>query len=142
MKTFVKFIAFAFILVLSLRAEPTKISVSDCTELYVALSNLQPGLTPSNTGIAADDMNALLQKAKDLDAAKLSAYKLSIAISPTAPDKATQAQKIQDNYDSYAASVVTVDLTRFQISDDELKASPLATKYYAVIKRLLLPVKK
>lgn len=141
MKT-TRFIILAILTVAALRAAPQKLTRGEAVELYGALNSIAPGLNPANVSTAADDITALYPVAKAFDLARDAKQRVIKSLAKD-PDRDAKAQAVLDELLAVQNSEITVELTAFTISDDELTAAKPAPATLAVIRRLLhAPPKK
>lgn len=119
-----------------LQAAPQKLTRGEAAELYVALNQVSPGLNPANVATAADDLNALYPTVKALDTARDAKVRV---LQRSQKDADFEAKKlaVQDELLGVQAQEITVDLTPFVITDDELTAIKPAPSTLATLRRLL-----
>lgn len=122
-------------------AEPIKISRAEAYKLRVALEAIAPGLTPANTIVAADDLNALQSVADGVERASLKMQRENMT-TVEGPDRAARLVKIVEDFDAKSDEVVEIDLSPIEISRDEIKEAKIAPKVLAPILRWLRPPKK
>lgn len=123
------------------RATPVTLSRADAHLLYLALNNIQGGLSPQNVAIAADDINALEPTEKSYQAASL-AYNRGLAALRHDADAEARSEKLSDNYQGATEALVTVELTPLNLTDDELTATKPPPAVLAPVKRFLNPKPK
>ena len=145
MNTLVKHIilaGFSLLFFGALRAEPVKLSRASASELYVALSSADSGLTPANTVAAADNINALRPQVEALDKGRTAYQKALRGLSKlNGTDLEAKAQLLADDLEAKATEESTFDLAPINLSDDEVSAAKLKPAVLAVLRRLL-PSKK
>jgi hypothetical protein len=131
------------------RANPTKITNEDAFALFNSLNSIQPGLTPSNVGLAAQDIWQLkgiaeaFQSASNKAARDLAKFTPSKDVQPT-PAQVAGLEATQANWDSYRKAEVqpTPDLQPLSLSDEEIKEAKVTPGILAPILHYLSPSKK
>jgi len=124
---------------LSASADQLKLSRSNASELYVSLSAIESGLTPSNSVIVADDINALRPAVEAFDKGKVAFQKAIRALAKSNPsDVDAKAQALGDDLQTKADEELTFDLGLVSFTDDEVTAAKIKPAALAVIRRFLL----
>lgn len=124
---------------LSASAEQLKLSRNNASELYVSLSAIEAGLTPSNSVIVADDINALRPAVEALDKGKTAFQKQIRALAKlNPPDVEAKAQALGEDLQTKADEELTFDLGLVSFTDDEVTAAKIKPAALAVIRRFLL----
>ena len=121
---------------------PTEISYQDARELSAALKAIQPGLTASNVGFAAQDINVLASASESYDSAAVKAARDSEKAKKT-KDVAEASDTVQADWDNYRHSKVPggVLLQPITLSDDEIKEAKVTPALLAPLLRFLTPKK-
>lgn len=122
-------------------AEPIKLTRAQASELYLALTRLEPGLSPTNAISAADNLNELRPSVESLDKGKLAAQRALRRLAD-APDRETKAEALADSLDAKAAEEITLNLAPFDLTQDEITAAKVAPRDLATLRRHLRPAKK
>lgn len=135
LKSLLALVSFALLLALPARSEPVTLSRTEAFELHAALTKLSPGLTPDNTFLAADAINALEPTANAFRTgyAKL----VQIQQAATTPEAIAAFRASDEKFSAIADERRTYDLTVFALTKDEVKAAGITASQLAVIKRLL-----
>lgn len=120
-------------------AEPVKLSRTSASELYAALASTEAGLSPSNTVIAADNLNVLRPQVEALDKGK-TAYQRAFRLlaKSNSSDTEGKAQLLADDIEAKAAEEVEFTLTPMSLSDDEITNAKIKPAALAAIRRYLL----
>lgn len=120
-------------------ADPIKVSIprEEAFRLREALEAIAPGLTPANTIVAADNINALQPIADGVAKAGLRMQREQTRLQAS-PDRAVLVVNLADDFDAKTAEPVDVDLTPLEISNDEIKEAKIAPKTLAAIRRWLM----
>lgn len=126
--------------VCGLIAEPIEMTRQQASDLLVALTRIESGINADNVVTAADDMNALRPFVDALDRGKVRAQREMDTLPPS-DDRAAKQWAIRDKIESKGDEKITVGLTRFEISTDEIKSAKIPPRDLAPI-RLLLRTKK
>lgn len=129
------FYAFALLATLC-RAEPTELTRQQASDLFVALNRIEPGLSSENVVIAADNINALKPIVDALDKGKVRAQREMDAL-PNVDDRTARAWVVRDKIEAKADEVVKVDLTRMEITSDEIKAAKVRPADLAPLRQFL-----
>lgn len=122
-------------------AEPIALTRQQASDLFVALNRIEPGLTPDNVVIAADNINALKPVVDALDRGKVRAQREMDALAAT-DDRAMKAWAIRDKIEAKGDESVNLDLTRLEISADEIKAAKVRPSELAPLRQFLRPKTK
>ncbi len=124
---------------LSASAEQLKLSRNNASDLYVSLSAIEAGLTPSNSVIVADDINALRPAVEALDKGKAAFQKqIRVLAKLNPPDVEAKAQALGEDLQTKADEELTFDLGLVSFTDDEVTAAKIKPAALAVIRRFLL----
>lgn len=131
---------------LPLRAESVKITNRQADELLATLISIEDGLSVVNTTLVADNINELRPKVDAYSKGNVVAqrkHKIAFGVTKNDdPEFLAYLDDIQQNQDA----IITVDLARITISDEEigaLKVRPGSTKPGVLsILRLYLKPKK
>lgn len=127
------------LLALSASAEPIKLTRGQASDLFVALATLDAGMNPANAVSAADDINALRPTVEALDKGKVAFQRSARSLAKSqAPDADEKAQALADDLALKADEPVTLELTTFLLSDEEITATKIKPSTLAVIRRWLL----
>ena len=116
------------------RADTLTIRRIDALNLYGALNSLKDGLSPENTGLAADDLTALKPVVESWQKSKQSADR---AFRDASTDK--QKDVAQDSLDDYGQKTVDLTVYPFTITRDEITAAKIAPGILQPIKQFLSP---
>lgn len=122
-------------------ADKVTLSRTAASELYAALASTEAGLSPSNTVIAADNLNALRPQVEALDKGK-SAYQRAFRLlaKSNSSDVDGKAQSLADDIEAKASEEVDFNLTPMAFSDDEITNAKIKPAALAAIRRHLLKV--
>jgi hypothetical protein len=123
-----------------LTAAPVKLSRENASRLHAALDAIAPGLNPSNAIAAADNLNALEPVANGVRKAAVALQRAQARL-PDSPDKLERSIRLVEEFDARAEELMTVDLTPFELSADEIRDAKIAPGNLAVIRRWLQPKK-
>lgn len=130
---------FTAILIISfsaVRAEPIDLTRQQASELFVALTRIEPGLTAENVVVAADNINALKPIVEALDKGKVRASR-DIDSLPASAERTAKAWALREQIDAKGDEPVKVDLIRFDVSPDEIKAAKIAPRDLAPLRQFL-----
>lgn len=122
-------------------AEPTQLTRNQASELYLALAQIEPGLSAANAVTAADNINALRPHVEALDKGKMAAQRQVRAL-PNNAERETAALAISDALEAKGEEAVEIQLTRFDIQPDEVTAAKIRPLYLATLRHYLRPEKK
>jgi Flp pilus assembly protein CpaB len=122
-------------------AEPVTLSREQATKLHSALDAIAPGITPANTIIAADNLNALQPIADGIRKGAVRMAREQARLSDGA-ERTAKAMQLAEAFDAKAEEPVTLDLTPLEISNDEIKEAKISPAVLSVIRRHLKPAKK
>lgn len=136
MKNILLFVA----LIGACRAEAVEITRQQASDLFVALTRIEPGLSAENVVIGADNITALKPIVESLDKGKVRAQR-DMDTLPPSDDRATKAWAIRDKIEAKSEEKVAVDLTRMEISGDEIKAAKIRPADLAPIRQSLMKKK-
>jgi len=120
------------------KAEPIKLTNTQADQLLAALLSIDAGLTASNTTIAADDINSLKPKVEAYGKGQQAAqkrHKLDAKMTVLDPEFVAYQAEAEANQNNE----ITVELTRFKLTDDEITASKIKPATLAVLRQYLLP---
>jgi hypothetical protein len=118
------------------RAEPVELSRQQASDLFVALSRIDAGLSADNVVVAADNLNVLKPIVDGLDRGKLRAQR-DMDLLPASEDRAAKAWAIRDSIEAKGDERVTIELTRLDVSADELKAAKVKPADLAPLRQFL-----
>lgn len=119
-----------------LHAEKMKLTRTQASDLYVALSRLEAGLAPANAITVADNINELRPIVEALDKGKLAAQRQARAL-PSTDDRDVRVQTIVDTLEVKAAEIETIDLARVDLTPDEIATAKVAPRDLAIIRQFL-----
>lgn len=122
-------------------SEPVKIPREQAYKLRSALAAIAPGLTPANTIVAADDLNALAAVADGVAKASLRMEREQLRV-PDSPDRAIKLAQLAEDFDAKTEEIVEIELSPIEITSDEIKDAKIAPANLAPIRRWLKPPKK
>jgi hypothetical protein len=120
------------------RGEPIELTRQQASDLFVALNRIEPGLSADNVVIAADNINALKGTVEALDKGKVRAQR-EMDLLPVTDDRAAKAWAIREKIEAKGEERVTVELTRIEVSADEIKAAKLRPADLAPLRQFLRP---
>jgi hypothetical protein len=129
------------VLCVSAAAETIALSRQQASDLYAALSRLEPGLNAANAITAADNLIELRPTVEALDKGKVAAQRQIRAL-PKTDDLQAKAEAIVDVLEARGAEVVKLDLTRIDITADEITAAKIPPGQLAIIRQWLRPKAK
>lgn len=135
MKKLILILAIAF--ATAIQAAPVTITRTKMSELFIALKGIGPGLTPQNTGIAADDINAMEKLVDARDKAITQAQRDALSIDRQDPEFGAKQKKIQDSFDAFSETETKIELTPLTISDNEIRDARIAPGTLAIIRKYL-----
>ena len=124
------------------KVSAAELTRNECTELYLAVSSLESGLSPANVTAAADAINALRPTVEALDKGKLALQKAIRALNLPEGSKLpasilAQAEALEEK----GQEVVKVDLPALKLTPEELKDAKVKPALLAVLKRHFSAVK-
>jgi len=119
----------------TLYADPIDLTRQQASDLFVALQRIDPGLSPDNVVVAADNITALKPIVEALDKGKVRAQREMDALS--GEDRAAKAWAIRDKIEAKGDEVVKIDLTRMEITADEIKAAKVRPADLAPLRQFL-----
>ncbi len=131
----------AIMLCVVARAEPITLTNKQADELLSALSHLRPGLTALNTTRAARNINALTPVVKAWTDGVQAAQKKYHIVSGMKTDDPAYLGFLAE-VEASAKEVITVELQRFSISDDEAPALPAPADFAVILRHLEPPPSK
>lgn len=150
MKFFNRFlfaVTLGLVSLVSLRADPVRITNVEAQRLFYALRAIQPGVEPANIRVAALNLNSLRPYVEAYEAANqafdVKTAKLQTDKSPDVLDKAVKIS--EDRKTLQNESVVkngTIDLLPMSLSDDEIKNGKISPESYADIAHFLSGAQK
>lgn len=118
-------------------ATPTTITTEDASALFGALSAIQPGLSPSNVGLAAENIWLLKGVAEAYQSAAVR-YNREQERAKSSKDPVTDLEKLDADMEKYGRSdKVTLDLQPITLSDEEIKEAKITPALLAPIKHYL-----
>lgn len=123
-----------------LRGEPIEVTRQQASDLLVSLMRIEAGLSPENVVIGADNINALRPFVEALDKGKVRAQR-DIDALPKGDDQLPKAWAIRERIEAKGDEVVKVDLTRMDVSPDEIKAAHVKMADLAPLRQFLKPKK-
>lgn len=123
-------------LAVAARAEPTELSRQQASDLFVALSRIEPGLSADNVVIAADNLNALKPVVESLDKGKVRAQREMDAL-PASEERNAKAWAIRERIEAKGDEVVKIELTRMDITPDEIKTAKVRPADLAPLRQYL-----
>ena len=124
-----------------LRADPVKLTNSQAKELWQTLSSIDAGLSAANTTAVADDILALQPKVEAFEKGNMAAAK-RLGVVPTTRLDDPAGVKYLAELEQNQEVEITVELTRLEISADELTAAKIRPSVLAVVRRYLKPLPK
>lgn len=119
----------------TLYADPIDLTRQQASDLFVALQRIDPGLSPDNVVVAADNITALKPIVEALDKGKVRAQREMDALS--GEDRAAKAWAIRDKIEAKGDEVVKLELTRMEITADEIKAAKVRPADLAPLRQFL-----
>ncbi len=125
----------------SAMAEPMKLTNSQADGLLATLLTLEAGLTATNTTVAADNINVLKPKVEAYSKGQQAAVK-KFGVSAGMKNDDPAFLKYLAEAEANGAAEITVELTRFSLSDEEISAAKIKPSVLAVLRQYLLPIKK
>lgn len=140
MKTRLLLIASLALAASILNAAPVKLSRENAVKLHAALDAIAPGLNPSNAIAAADNLNALEPVAAGIRKAAVALQRAQARL-PDSADKLEKSIRLVEEFDARAEEILTVDLTPFELTADEIRDAKIAPGNLAVLRRYLQPKK-
>lgn len=126
----------AGLLIASVRAEPIELTRQQASDLFVALNRIEPGLAAENVVVAADNINMLKPAVESLDKGKVRAQREMDAL-PASDDRNAKAWAIRDKIEQKGDEKITVDLTRMDVTADEIKAAKVRPADLAHLRQFL-----
>lgn len=133
-------------------ADPVRLTKTEAFELHDALTKLSPGLTPENTILAADAINALTPDAVSWRTGYSKLMVLQNAANqPGATPELLASFRLEDSkFTAVVEAAKVYDLPLFTITKEEIKSSvdpktglpAINANNLATIKRLLKPAPK
>lgn len=123
------------------QAAPTKITNEDAFALFESLSQIQPGLTASNVGAAAENIWALKGVAEAFNAVQIRANSESQKAAAS-KDPISAKEAVEADFANYRTTLITVELQPLSLSDDEIKEAKITPAIYSPILHYLSPPKK
>lgn len=128
--------ALAVIAGVSLRAEPIELTRQQASDLFVALNRIESGLSAENVVVAADNINALKPLVEALDRGKVRAQR-DMDMLPPSDDRAAKGWAIRDMLETKCDEKIVVDITRMDVSADEIKAAKVKPVDLAPLRQFL-----
>lgn len=129
------------VLCVSAAAETIALARQQASDLYAALSRLEPGLNAANAITAADNLIELRPTVEALDKGKVAAQR-QIRVLPKSDDQEAKAQAIVDVLEARGAEPVKLDLTRLDLTPEEITAAKIPPAQLAIIRQWLKPKAK
>jgi hypothetical protein len=123
-----------------IHAEPIEVSRQQAADLMVALTRIDAGLSSDNVVVAADNINALRPFVESLDRGKIRAQRDMEAL-PASEERAAKAWAIREKIEAKCDEKVIIELTRMEISADEIKTAKVKPADLAPIRQILKPKK-
>lgn len=124
----------------TLRAESMKLTNHQADELLGSLLSLESGLTAVNTTLAADNINELRPKVEAYAKGTQAAQKrYAAAVAKAAKDDTGPMTAFQEETDANYHNEITVDLSRFELSNDEITAAKIKPGILSVLRLYLKP---
>jgi hypothetical protein len=116
--------------------EPIELSRQQASELCAALMAVEPGLNAENVMLAADDIAALKPIAISLEKGKLAADR-DMACLPASDDRIAKQWQIRAAIDRKGDELVRVELSRFDVTADEIKAAKIPPRVLSPIREFI-----
>lgn len=139
----ISLLTLACALLSSLAAAPQKLTRTQASELFLALTSAEAGLAPANTIAAADNLLALRPHVEALDKGKAAYQRAARVIVKAAPaDAEAQVIALQDQLEAKANEQVAIELVPLNLSDEELTAAKIKPAALAIIRQWLKPAPK
>lgn len=121
---------------LTLHAESVTLTREQAFRLHAALESIGPGLNPANAVIAADNITALAGTADSVRKGSLALQRAQARL-PDTPSRQDQAIKLAEEFDAKAEEIAQFDLTRLDLSSEEIREAKVAPAQLAVIRQFL-----
>lgn len=128
---------------------PLILSREEASELYIAISATEAGLSPANSVAAADNLNLLHPTVSALDKGKTAFnretrridkdLRYNIISRQTAEER---SEKLADELIGKTEEKVDLELHPLKLSDEEITAAKIRPANLAVLRRRLLEPKK
>lgn len=138
-------ILFLFSLAIGLcRAEPVALTRQQAFELYTALTKIEAGLSPANTIVAADNINALTPAAESYRKGAAKLQREVRAIPGDAKDATARVETLAEAFEAKAEEQLAPapDLAPLALTADEIREAKISPGILSIIRRWLQPPKK
>lgn len=119
-----------------LHAEPIELTRQQASDLFGALTAIEPGLSVDNIITASDNLMALKAPAESLEKLRTRASR-DLDFLPASDDKQQKAWAINEAFFAKRDEVVVVELKRMDLSSDEIKAARITPRLLGPIRAFL-----